>query len=192
MITKPMFAIGLAAALALAGSFAHAQTPNTSGQMNRQQTTNAPVQNKTTNKADGKFLTEAVQGDFAEVQMGRLAQQKGSSDPVKQFGATLEKDHGDHAKKVQQIAQEMGVNLPSEPTDKQKADFAKVSKLSGAEFDRMFAQHMVVDHKKDISKYQAQAKKAGPVADMAKETVPVLENHLKIAQGLTQQKQSQR
>jgi hypothetical protein len=39
----------------------------------------------------------------------------------------------------------------------------QVSKLSGAEFDRMFAQHMA-DHQKDISKYQAQAKKVGPVA----------------------------
>jgi hypothetical protein len=43
-------------------------------------------------------------------------------------------------------------------------------------------------HKTDISKYQAQAKKTGPVADMAKETMPVLQNHFKIAQSLTAQK----
>jgi putative membrane protein len=192
MARKPMLTVGLAAAFAVIASAAQAQTPNTSRQMNRQQTTGAPAQNKTTSKADEKFLTEAVQGDLAEVQMGQLAQQKGSSDSVKQFGATLEKDHGDHAKKVQQIGQQMGMNLPSEPSTKHKADYAKMSKRSGAEFDRMFAQHMVADHKTDISKYQAQAKKTGLVADLAKETVPVLQNHLKIAQSLTTQKQSER
>ncbi len=35
---------------------------------------------------DKKFVVEALQGGTAEVQLGQLAQQKGSSDDVKQFG----------------------------------------------------------------------------------------------------------
>jgi putative membrane protein len=184
MTRTPMLAIGLTAAFAIVASAAQAQTPNTSGQMNRQPTTSAPAQNKTTNKADEKFLTDAIQGDLAEVQMGQLAQQKGGTDGVKEFGATLVKDHGNHADKIRQLGESMGLNLPSEPNATQKSEHAKMSQQSGQEFDRQFAVRMVSEHKRDISKYQMEAKRSGPIADMAKETVPVLQKHLQMAQAL--------
>ncbi|AXK83841.1 DUF4142 domain-containing protein [Pseudolabrys taiwanensis] len=136
-------------------------------------------------KADERFLTEAMQGDLAEVQMGELAQQKGGNDRVKEFGQTLAKDHGDHSQKLQQLGQQMGMSLPSEPSARQKADHDRLSRLSGAQFDRAFAKHMVEDHRKDISKYQAEAKKSGPIGDMAKQTVPTLQHHLQMAEDLS-------
>ncbi|MCW5691850.1 MAG: DUF4142 domain-containing protein [Pseudolabrys sp.] len=135
-------------------------------------------------KADQAFLKEAMQGDMTEVKMGELAQEKGQSDGVKTFGETLAKDHGDHLKKLEAASAEMGASAPDGMSAKQKADYDKLSKLSGAKFDREFAKHMVMDHKKDIAKYQAEAKKTGPLADLAKETVPVLQKHLKMAQYL--------
>jgi putative membrane protein len=181
MNRKPMLAIGVAAVFALAAGAAQAQT-NSSGANGTAAQTQANAGKAS--KADQAFLKEAVQGDMTEVKMGELAQQKGQSDSVKTFGETLQKDHGDHLKKLQAMAQQMGAQAPSEPSAKQQADYDKLAKLSGAKFDREFAKHMVMDHKMDISKYQAEAKKTGPLAELAKETVPTLQKHLQMAQSL--------
>lgn len=188
MNSKPLLAAGLAAAFALAAGAAQAQMTPPGGaagvpSQTRDAAPGAAGQAKA-NKADQAFLTDAVQGDLAEVKMGELAQQKGQNDSVKKFGETLAQDHGGHLKKLQTLAQQMAVTPPDAPSAKQKADFEKMSKLSGAQFDREFAKHMVDDHKKDIAKYQAQAKKSGPLADLARETVPVLQKHLEMAQQL--------
>src|SRR5690242_14937091 len=43
--------------------------------------------------ADAKFVEKAAQGGLAEVQLGQLAQQKGQSDDVKNFGKRMVDDH---------------------------------------------------------------------------------------------------
>jgi len=143
-------------------------------------------------KAAQKFLTEAIQGNFAEVQMGELAQKNGQSDGVKSFGQTLVTDHNAGNQKAMEAAKSMGMNPPSEPSAKQKAEYTKMSKMSGAQFDKMFSQHMVQDHKKDIAAYQKAAKKQDAAGQYAQQSLPTLQEHLKTAQGLQKQKTSRR
>jgi putative membrane protein len=135
-------------------------------------------------KASKKFLTEAIQGNLAEVQMGKLAQENGSSEGVKSFGQMLEKDHSAANDKAMAAAKSAGVTAPTSPSTKQKADYDRMSKLKGAQFDRAFAQHMVTDHKKDIAEYQKESKKNDAVGSYAKEALPTLQKHLQAAQSL--------
>jgi putative membrane protein len=143
-------------------------------------------------KADQQFVTDAVRGDMAEVNIGKLAQQNGGSADVKSFGQMLEQDHGQHLTKAQNLAQQLGVTPPNAPSSAQKATYDKLSKLNGASFDRQFAAAMVKDHKEDIAKYEKEAKSKGPAAGFAQETVPVLQKHLQTAQSLASAKQSSR
>jgi putative membrane protein len=180
MTTKPLATIGLAAALALGGA-AYAQTAAPAGNMAKP---GAQAGQQKLSQADQKFLKEAIQGDLAEVQMGQLAQQKGQDADVKQFGQTLQQDHGQHLKDAQQVAQQNGMTPPTEPSAEAKKMHDKLSKLSGAQFDKAFAKDSVADHKKDIAKYQKEAKGNGPLAQFAQQTLPVLQKHLQTAQGL--------
>ena len=136
-------------------------------------------------KASEKFLKEAMEGNLAEVQIGQLAQQKGENADVKNFGSQLEKDHSAANEKAKTIASQMGVTPPTEHGKKEKAVYEKLSKLSGAAFDRAFAKAMVDDHKKEISKFEKQAKKKDdPTAGFANEILPDLRKHLEMAQSL--------
>jgi putative membrane protein len=144
----------------------------------------ALAQNKA-DKSDQKFITEAIQGNLAEVKMGELAQQKGQSDGVKQFGQHLATDHGAANQKAMNVASQIGVAPPTEPNAKQKALYDKLAKLSGPAFDRQFAQEMVKDHKQDIAKFQKEAKKTTPTGTFAKEVLPDLQKHLQEAEKLT-------
>jgi putative membrane protein len=62
----------------------------------------------------------------------------------------------------------------------------KLSQLSGPKFDKAFIHHAVKDHKKDIQEFKAEAQHGSnpSVRQFASNNVPVLEEHLNIAQNL--------
>lgn len=137
------------------------------------------------------FIKESIQGNLAEVKVGGLAEQKGNSQGVKDFGATLAKDHAAANDKAKQTAQAMGAAVPDAPTVKQKAMYKEMSALSGEEFDQHFIDAMVKDHKEDIAKYEKEANSgSGPAADYAKQTLPDLRKHLQIAERLQKQQKT--
>jgi len=85
------------------------------------------AQNSKSSKADDSFLKQAMQGDMAEVQMGQLAQQKGTDDKVKQFGQMLESDHSQNLDKAKSVAQEIGMTPPESVNAEQKATYDKLT-----------------------------------------------------------------
>jgi putative membrane protein len=131
-----------------------------------------------------EFIKKAVEGNLSEVAMGQLAQRNGMSDSVKNFGRQLEEDHSSANQKAMSVASSMEVTPPSEPNKKQKQTYQKLSKLSGTAFDREFTKEMVADHKKDVAEYQEAKRRNDPAADYANQTLPVLQNHLQMAQSL--------
>jgi putative membrane protein len=143
------------------------------------------AQNSKVSKVDDSFLKQAMQGDMAEVKLGQLAQQKGANDKVKQFGQMLESDHSQNLEKAKSVAQEIGMTPPDSVDAEQKATYDKMNKLSGQQFDKEFAQHMVQDHRKDISKFEQEGKRSGSIASFAQETLPVLKKHLEMAESLS-------
>jgi putative membrane protein len=133
------------------------------------------------------FIKESIEGNLAEVKVGGLAEQKGASQGVKDFGAALVKDHGMANEKAKQAAQAMGVSPPDAPGMKQKAMYTELSALSGDKFDEHFVKAMVKDHQEDIAKYEKEANSgSGPAATYAKQVLPDLRKHLKMAEELQQ------
>lgn len=136
--------------------------------------------------ASEKFIKDAIQGNLAEVQVGQLAQEKGATQGVKDFGAALANDHRMANEKALQVAQHMSVMPPDKPGLKQQAVYEKLSRLSGPKFDREFAKSMAKDHQEDIAKYQKESQLTDAAATYAKDTLPKLHEHLKMAQELEQ------
>lgn len=176
------------ALLAASVAVAAAQTSRTPAQADN----GASSSKSKLSATDRRFMTNAIQGDLAEIKMGELAQRKGGSDAAKKFGQMLQQDHSQHLDKAKALAQQSGMVPPTQPDAKQKATYDRLSKLSGAQFDRQFARAMVSDHKEDISKYRKEAGSKGPLADFAQQTIPTLEKHLQTAENLSSQQSSRR
>lgn len=153
--------------------------------------TAAVAQTKQADRESQKFIKAAIQGDIAEIDAGKLAQEKGQSDAVKQFGAMLVKDHAEHKAKAEEIASQLGVTPPTGSGFGEKATYAKLKLLSGASFDKSFAKSMVSDHQNDIKEYKKEASKSDAAGQLAKDTLPVLQKHLQAAQQLTTKNQKQ-
>ena len=134
--------------------------------------------------SEANFLQKASAGGMAEVQMAQLAREKAMRDEVKQFADRIIADHTKANDEITALGTSNGVKLPGGPTKKQTRELDKLRGLSGPDFDREYMKHMVKDHKEDLEDFRKVAKKHKPddVSEFAKRTVPVLEEHLRMAQ----------
>ena len=133
---------------------------------------------------DREFAQKAAAGGPAEVEGGKVAEQKAANEKVKQFGARMVQDHGKANEELKQLASGKGLQLPTAPDAHQQQEMAKMQKLSGAEFDKAYMDHMVKDHKKDVAEFRKQAS-SGKDPDLkafAAKPLPTLEEHLKLAE----------
>jgi putative membrane protein len=137
-------------------------------------------------KDSNKFMTTAAQGGMAEVQLGRLAAERGSVEAVKQFGQHMVMDHTKANQELMQLAQRKNFTLPQEVNSDQKSEADKLSKLSGADFDKEYVDYMLKDHEEDAKEFQEQANEGTDtdVKAFAAKTLPVIQSHLKMVQGI--------
>lgn len=135
-------------------------------------------------KPSEAFLKKAIEGNFAEVSMGDLAQKNGQSDAVKSYGKMLSTDHAAANQKALDAANSIGMNPPGGPNAKQKADYDKMSKMTGAGFDKTFATHMIADHQKDIAEYKKASKNKDAAGEYASGQIDTLQKHLEAAKSL--------
>ena len=138
---------------------------------------------------DRKFVMEALKGGMAEVELGKLASERASSDAVKQFGKRMVEDHGKAGDELKALARDKGVTPPTQLDAKHARLRDKLAKLSGAEFDRAYVSEMVKDHRQDVKEFrrEANAAKDPDVKGYASKTLPTLEEHLKQVERLQAQ-----
>jgi putative membrane protein len=138
--------------------------------------------------SDTQFAKKAAQGGMAEVKMGQLAQDKGTSDSVKKFGQRMVEDHSKAGDELKKAAAQENITLPDDVSTKDKATYDALSKLSGATFDRAYARDMVKDHEEDVADFnkEASAGQKPAIKDFASQTLPTLQDHLQQAKEMRQ------
>ena len=135
---------------------------------------------------DQTFVKEAAQGGLAEVQMGRLGAQKGQNEAVRQLGQKIVQDHSKANQELKLLAAQKSITLPTEIPAEHQSMIAHLKSLEGTEFDQAFKKHAVEDHQKDIQKFQTAAQQSTDpdIKAFAQKTLPVLQQHLKMAQDI--------
>ena len=134
--------------------------------------------------SDSSFVRKAAQSNYGEIQLGKLAQDKASNPAVKDFGQRMVTDHSQAYDQLKPIASKDKLAMPSSMTAKDKALYNRLAKLSGSQFDRNYMQAMVKDHKMDVSEFQHESQSAQnpDVRSYASNTLPVLQQHLQLAE----------
>jgi putative membrane protein len=125
------------------------------------------------------FVDQQAASDMFEIESGRLAQQSGKSQEVKDFGAMLVKDHTKSTADLKAAAgQEQGVTVAPKLTAKQQSDLDAL-KGAGENFDRTFKTQQIAAHTQALALLQKQAQSGtGALKDFAAKTAPVVEAHL--------------
>jgi putative membrane protein len=178
--------VSIAGALLLCGSMGFAQTGAgaPAGRMPGQDM-DSPMNGMSQGQgspADKVFVSKAMQGSMAEVELGKMTLQKSNNEQVKQFAQRMIDDHTKLNSQMKPIADQMGAIVPSQPSKKDKATMKQLQALSGPEYDQAYIKDMVKDHKQDLSDFQTEAS-AGQdqtVKDAATQGSRVIAQHLQM------------
>jgi len=135
---------------------------------------------------DKKFLKDAAIGGLMEVELGKLATQKGSSDGVKKYGQKMVDDHSKANDQLKELAGKENLQVPSELDSKHQSRLDKLSKLDGPAFDKAYIKDQVKDHEQDVSAFQSEAQggQNASIKQFAANTLPTLQEHLSMAKDL--------
>jgi len=175
MISKAVMVCGIA--LGLAASPASAgQQPTTA------EKANATMAGK--KAPEETFVQKAASASTAEVELGRLAVEKAGSEDVKKFAQRMIDDHSKANDELKTLAQSKNITIAETPDPHNQAMHDRLSKLSGASFDRAYMQMMVTDHRKVLNDFRlaSRAAKDPEIKGWATKTMPTIEEHLRLAQ----------
>ncbi|ELY2735796.1 DUF4142 domain-containing protein [Cronobacter dublinensis] len=177
---------GLLAVSAVAAMFStlgvQAQTPTTAAQNGAAAQTESGAK---LSAGDEKALKDMAQANINEVAAAKIALSKAESSDVKAYAQKMVDDHGSALTKVEAVAKQKGVTLPTEPDAKHKAMAEKLEKQSDDAFDKAYMENAgTKDHKMVLSKLQSDATKIKDpdVKALADAHTPVVEQHLKAAE----------
>lgn len=129
------------------------------------------------------FVSKAMEGDQAEVQLGQLAEQKSQSQDVKQLAQRLVSDHTQMDEKwMKPLGQQLGVSESNKPSKKDKKTMAKLEGTSGSQFDSQYLTMMYKDHQKDLKDFndEANATQDPAVKQVAQQGAKVISQHLQL------------
>ncbi|RAU47465.1 MULTISPECIES: DUF4142 domain-containing protein [unclassified Pseudomonas] len=132
------------------------------------------------------FVEDASAKGVAEVEAGKLAQEKGTAADVKSFADMMVKDHTAANAKLKSIAdaKKLEVSDSAELLDKAKSMILELR--SAKSFDQAYANNQVKAHEATIELFEKEATdgKDAELKALAQETLPKLKAHLEQAKAL--------
>ncbi|MDB6065654.1 MAG: hypothetical protein JWR26_1862 [Pedosphaera sp.] len=135
---------------------------------------------------DYDFLVRAARIDMDEVQAGQLAQSRGTSQAVREFGAHMINDHTKANTGLKEIGTQKNAALPTQLSQEQNSKLQHLQGLSGAEFDKTYAQEMVKGHTQAVKEFEAAAKNLSDtdLRAWAQTALPLFQEHLNMAKNM--------
>ncbi|HEY7650735.1 MAG TPA: DUF4142 domain-containing protein [Methylomirabilota bacterium] len=137
---------------------------------------------------DATFVEHVGSDNAAEIELGNLASTRASDPGVRQYADRLVVDHRAIGADLHALAARKGWPVPRQPDPQHLAVRDHLTTLSGSEFDRQYVAEMVKGHDHAISEFET-ASTAASDAELrawANTTLPVLREHRRMAQDLSQ------
>ena len=135
--------------------------------------------------ADAAFVQKQLAMGTAEVELGKLAQERGTHADVKNYGQMMETDHRMASEELKEIANRAD-GKPAHDLAQKDAHGEHVelreelAKLSGRDFDLRYLDEMIADHEKGIDRLEAQGQGADnpQIREWAGKVLLKMRNHL--------------
>jgi putative membrane protein len=136
------------------------------------------------NAQDKLFVRQATLGGRAEVDLGKLAQERGTASQVKDFGKQMATDHSKANDKLASVARPVKTEIPS-GLDPHDASFrAELQGAQGAAFDQRYLVKQIADHQKTVNllQWEISSGQNDELKSYASEMLPDVLEHLRTAQ----------
>jgi len=137
-----------------------------------------------TNNQDKLFVRQIAVGNRAEVEFGKLAQSKGTSQGVKDFAKRMQGDHSNSLDRAMKAGRPARMDIPKDLDAEHKRIRDELNQLSGPDFDKAYLTAQMQDHQKtaNLLLWQLSYGQNEALLNYSKETLPVVLEHLEHAQ----------
>jgi putative membrane protein len=137
-------------------------------------------------KSTSEFMTKVADVGMTEVKLGQMAQDKGMSQRVKDFGAMMVKDHTAAGDELKSMARQKNVTLPETMSNDHQKKTDDLNKKTGKDFDKAYMRAMVDGHQSTVSDFEKASKdtKDADVKAWVDKTLPTLKMHLDSAKAI--------
>jgi putative membrane protein len=134
-----------------------------------------------------EFAQNVANSDAFEIQSSELAAQRAARQEVKDFAATMVRDHTLTSQQLAALAPQLNITPPTPQLDAAKqGQIDSLRGQSGQTFDDAYLDGQVAAHTEAVrmfAQFSASAE-PGPLRDWANTTLPKLREHLTHVQGL--------
>lgn len=130
------------------------------------------------------FVTNAVISDMYEIQAGQIAQQKGQSQAVKDFGKMMVTDHTALSNSMKPLIAAAGKTPPAGLDERRKGMIDNLNAASAADFDKTYLDQQDAAHNEALTLMTGYAQR-GDDAGLrggAQNAVPKIQQHLEHVQ----------
>ena len=178
-------ATSLGLMLASSPSWGQAGNPAAMAPVTPQSPQGMPAPNQP-NENDQLFVREATIGGMAEVGLGHLAEQRGQSGAVKDFGRRMVQHHGTANDQLARLAHAANIPMPQGLDAEHKMMQEQLEKLSGAAFDVAYIRGQIQEHQKaaQLFAWELGSGQDHDLQRFAGDTLPIILDHLQIARQL--------
>lgn len=139
---------------------------------------------------DLPFIREAASANLKEVRLGQLAQSKSSNPAVKEYGLRMVTDHNKLEQDLISVVSRNGIALkPALTPEHVQQIHGLLVGPSGEPFDQAYMTMMNQDHQTDVARFESESRDAASpeVRDFAARSLPILQQHLSLAQQVGRQ-----
>lgn len=135
------------------------------------------------------FVTQAASGGLFEVQSSELALQSSQDASVQEFANQMVTDHTTNNQELIAIAQAEDLSVPEDVAGPHAEMMEELQASEGDAFDAAYVKNQVTAHETAVTLYETYAEGGDNEALVAyaQKSLPVLQQHLEHAQGLTAQ-----
>jgi putative membrane protein len=133
---------------------------------------------------DAGFVRQVSGGSMIEAELGKLAEQKATSESVKKLAGMIVNDHIKTDNQLKTLAMKNSIPVADAMTDENRKDLDDLNSLTGASFDKEFIKLIVNDYQNDIRQFQSASSsvKNPELKNWINKTLPALKSRLTEAQ----------
>lgn len=137
-------------------------------------------------QVDRDFMTQAAYSNRAEIEMGNLAETKGTFNYIEIFGAAMADEHQSALNDLEEIADDLDYTLPVGLDAEAAAIMEDLNVLTGFAFDSAYIKTQALAHAEAEALFEAQVEngKNKQLKNFAENMLPKIRMHKEIADSI--------
>ena len=134
-----------------------------------------------------QFVDMAASSNMFEIESSKLALDKASLQPTKDFAQHMIDDHSKAGEELKAAADAEGMKVPTTLDDKHQADLDNLAGSTGDSFEQSYLAEQYAAHEEAVALFTSYSTNGAPgsLKDFAAKTLPTLQSHLEEVKKLT-------